>query len=98
MSDIAYFFVLDKGVFLRTFAGKTYSVDYSLDKLESSILEPAVFSRINRKYIVNIKAIRDMAAWSRSRIKLKLDPPADNEDDIIVSIERSPGFKKWLNR
>ena len=98
VDDIAYFFVLDKGVFLRTFSGKTYSVDYSLDSLESGILNPAEFSRINRRYIVNIRAIRDMAAWSRSRIKLKLDPPADNEDDIIVSIERSPGFKKWLNR
>jgi len=96
VSEIAYFYVLDKGVYLRTFQGNSYPVEYTLDKLET-ILNPQVFFRINRKYIVNMESIANMIAYSRSRVKLELKPKADDEDDTIVSIDRSADFKKWLN-
>lgn len=94
-ADIAYFYALEKSVFCRTFENKMMPVDYTLDALES-LIDPALFFRINRKYIVNLEAIDNMLAWSRSRIKLELTPPV-KEDDTIVSIERSADFKKWMN-
>jgi DNA-binding LytR/AlgR family response regulator len=97
VSEIAYFFVLDKGVYMRTFQGNSYSIEYSLDKLES-ILNPSAFFRINRKYFVNMDSISNMVAYSRGRIKLDLKPIADVELDTVVSIDRSADFKKWLNR
>ncbi len=96
LSEIAYFFVLEKAVFMKTFQGNTYPVDYTLDKLES-LINPEKFFRINRKYIVNMDAISNMSAYSRSRVKLELKPKAEDEFDTIVSIERSSDFKKWLN-
>ncbi len=96
LSEIAYFFVLEKAVYLRTFQGKSYPVEYTLDKLES-LINPEKFFRINRKYIVSIDSISDMVAYSRSRVKLQLSPKADKEADTIVSIDRSSDFKKWLN-
>jgi len=96
LSEVAYFFVLEKAVYLRTFKGKSYPVDYTLDKLES-LINPEKFFRINRKYIVSTDSIFDMVAYSRSRVKLELTPKADGEADTIVSIDRSPDFKKWLN-
>ena len=96
-SEIAWFSATGKNVFLKTFSQHTYPVEFSLDKLESQI-EPAHFFRINRKYIININAIENMTAWSRSRIKLKLSPPANDEMDVIVSVDRSPAFKEWLNK
>ncbi|HEY9114425.1 MAG TPA: LytTR family DNA-binding domain-containing protein [Bacteroidales bacterium] len=96
VSETAYFYVLDKGIYLRTFEGKTYPVEYTLDKLES-LIEPAKFFRINRKYLVNIEAISNMIAYSRGRVKLDLKPKADDPWDTIVSIDRSADFKKWLN-
>ncbi len=95
--DIAYFFVMDKGVYLRTKQGNTYNVDFTLDKLED-MLNPASFFRINRKYFVNISSIANMIAYSRGRVKLELKPPANEEFDTIVSIDRSSDFKDWLNR
>lgn len=97
VADIAYFFVLDKGVYLRNSQGNTYNIDFTLDKLED-MLDPATFFRINRKYLVNINAIANMVAYSRGRVKLDLKPKADDEFDAIVSIDRSGEFKKWLNR
>jgi DNA-binding LytR/AlgR family response regulator len=96
VSEIAYFYVLDKGVYMRTFQGNSYSIEYTLDKLESN-LNPSVFFRINRKYFVNMDSIANMVAYSRGRIKLDLKPNADDELDTVVSIDRSSAFRKWLN-
>lgn len=96
VSEIAYFFALDKGIYLRTFQGNSYNVDFTLDKLEE-ILNPKYFFRINRKYLINVGSISNMVAYSRSRIKLELTPKADDELDTVVSIDRSAHFRKWLN-
>lgn len=97
VAEIAYFYVLEKGVYLRTFQGNSYPAEYTLDKLET-MLDPASFFRINRKYLVNMNSIINMTAYSRSRVKLDLKPRADNDDDTIVSIDRSSDFKKWLDK
>jgi DNA-binding LytR/AlgR family response regulator len=96
-TDVAWFYADGKYVFLKTFAGQNYPVDFSLDKLENMV-DPAQFFRINRKYMVNFDAIEGMVAWSRSRVKIKLNPPADDETETVVSIDRSPEFKKWLDK
>lgn len=91
--DVAYFYTEDKITFLITKEGKRYPVEQSLEKLED-MADPRSFFRINRQFIVNIEAIREMYAFSKSRVKLLLEPPCDKE--TIVSTERSPVFKKWL--
>ena len=96
VAETAWFTVLGKSVWLKTFHGNSYPVEFSLDGLET-ILDPAVFFRINRKYLVNIDAIASMTAWSRGRIKLELKPKADDELDTVVSIDRAASFRKWLN-
>jgi len=96
VSEIAYFFALDKGIYLRTFQGNSFNMDFTLDKLEE-MLDPKMFFRINRKYLVNVGSISNMVTYSRSRIKLELKPKADIELDAVVSIDRSAEFRKWLN-
>jgi DNA-binding LytR/AlgR family response regulator len=96
IADIAYFYVLEKGCYMRTFQNNNYPVDYTLDKLET-LIDPSCFFRINRKYLVNMAAISNMVAYSRSRVKLELKPKADDEFETIVSIDRSADFKNWLN-
>lgn len=96
ISDIAWFYALDKGVYLRTFQNHTYPAESSLDSLEQMV-DPSQFFRINRKYLVNMEAIANMVAWSRGRIKLELKPKADDEFDSVVSIDRASDFRKWLN-
>lgn len=96
MEEIAYFFVQEKGIFIRTRDGNRFPIEYSLDKLEP-LLDPAYFFRINRKYLIHMDAISSMVAYSRGRIKLELDPQTADALDAIVSIDRSADFKKWLN-
>lgn len=94
LADAAYFYTKDKITFLITRSnGKRYPVDYPLDKLEN-MLDKKVFFRINRQFIVNVASIREMHPYSKSRVKVEMDPPTDI--DTIVSTERSAEFKRWL--
>lgn len=97
IEDVAYFFALEKGVFIRTFFGQVYPVDMNLEQIEKSV-DPALYFRINRKYIVRINAIANMVSWSKRRIKVELTPPADVSTDVIVSMERYSDFKQWLDK
>ena len=97
IDDIAYFYAFDKSVFIKTFKNKSCVIDHTLDTIEK-IVNPGQFFRINRKYIVNIQAISEMIAYSRGRVKINLNPPADDEMDAIVSIERASKFKQWMNQ
>ncbi len=92
---IAYFYSEAKNTFLVTFEGKTFTVDESLDKLED-LIDPVFFFRINRKYLINFHAIEQMLAYSKARVLLKLKPPV-RSGDVIVSTDRSPHFKRWLD-
>lgn len=94
-NEIAYFIAREKSVFLVTNSGPGYAIDYTLDKLES-VLDPDIFFRINRKFIVSFGCISSMYHYSKSRVKLELKPEPDS--GAIVSSERAAGFKGWLNR
>ena len=93
LDQVAYFYSRDKISFAVLPGNKRYPLDQSLDQIEHMI-DPTHFFRINRQFIINMHSIDEMIAYSKSRVKLKLNPPT--EEDAIVSKERSPEFKKWL--
>jgi DNA-binding LytR/AlgR family response regulator len=92
---IAYFYVIEKSVFLCTHQNERYALEYSLDNLET-LLDPSLFFRVNRQQIIHISAIANMYNLSNRSIKIELKPPSEQE--TIVSILRLSDFKKWLNR
>ncbi|MEN8118293.1 MAG: LytTR family transcriptional regulator DNA-binding domain-containing protein [Bacteroidota bacterium] len=49
---------------------------------------------MNRKYLVALKSITDVVAYSNSRLKLKVQNA--NEDDFLVAREKVKVFKNWL--
>lgn len=94
-ADVAYFFGRQKYVFLVTRDGRRHIVDYTLGNLES-LLNPEDFFRINRQFIINFSGISNMFTYSKSRIKVEMDPPTEIE--AIVSIDKAKRFREWLNR
>ena len=94
VSDAVYFYTKDKLTFVVTRSmAKRFPVDYPLDQLENR-LDPAVFFSINRQFIINVAAIHALHSYSKSRVKVELEPITELE--TIVSTERSAAFKKWL--
>ncbi len=84
----------DKYTMLVNAEGKKYIIQYSLEQLKT-LLNPSNFYRINRKFIVNIQAIKEIAVFSSNRLKLSLH--AFKHDDLIVSRDKVADFKEWLN-
>jgi len=95
IDSVAYFIAMEKSVFLVSVDNHRYAIDYTMEKLET-VLNPKSFFRVNRKFIVSFKAIKNMYFYSKSRVKLELNPAVDSE--VIVSTERSSDFKEWLNQ
>lgn len=93
--DIAYFLSEGRYAKIVTHSNEKYLIDVSLESIYAKI-DPNLFFRVNRQAIVNFKSIQQMIIWSKSRVKLELKPQP--EEDIIVSIDKSGEFKKWLNR
>ena len=93
IEEVVYFYTEDKATFLCTKDARRFVVDFNLDTLDS-ILDPKIFFRINRQYIISIHSIAEMFAYSKSRVLIKLNPPSKHE--TIVSTERSADFKHWL--
>jgi DNA-binding LytR/AlgR family response regulator len=95
VEEIMVFFSQEKASFIRTSDGHTYCIDYALDQLEP-MLDPEIYFRINRRYLVKIDACTNILAWTNSRLRLKIDGIDDS--DIIVARERVQDFKNWLDR
>ena len=92
--QIALFYAVDRNVFLLTRQRKKYIIDYKLEDLEE-LLDPTLFFRVNRTFIVSINSISDVLVYSSSRLKISLNVEFDKE--IIVSRERVLLFKDWFN-
>ena len=91
--EISCFYSENKGTYLQSIAGRNYLIDCSLDKLEIE-LDPFVFFRVSRKFIVNIHHISGIISYTNQRLEVKLI--GYKGDSIIVSRERVKAFRDWL--
>lgn len=94
IEDIEAFYSQDKATFIFTENERSYAVDYSLDEI-INLINPTNFFKVNRKFIVSIKACTNILAWSNSRLKLTI---SGLDEPIIVAREKVQEFKKWLDR
>jgi two-component system LytT family response regulator len=93
LRDVAYFVSEDKISFAVKTDGKRYALDFTMDKLET-MLDPKGYFRLNRQFITSLRAIEEMTAYSKSRVKVKLTPLS--KEEAVVSSERTSEFKRWL--
>jgi len=91
--DIQCFYSMEKYTFLQNNSGRDYAISYSLNQLED-LLDPSMFFRINRKFIVSLPAITDIVSYSNSRLRVKLK--SNDSDELILSREKVQDFKKWI--
>ena len=83
--------------YIYLFNGEKYLVDANtLDDVEE-VLDPERFYRANRQYIINIDAIKTVKPVDNSKLIIRLKEP-HHQLEIDMSRERSPVFKKWLDR
>jgi len=94
VEDIAYFKSHEGMICLHTHTGQSYPIEYTIDQLEH-ILNPIHFFRINRKFMISVKSVVEIHSYFNSRLLLKILPK--EEEQVIVSRERTTNFKRWLD-
>lgn len=92
-SEIAYFMVQNRHVFVILNNGQQLICNATMDALEQR-LDPDMFFRINRQFIVNRDSIHKMTTETRGRVRIEMQPAS--KDEMIVSIDRASAFKDWL--
>ena len=95
VEDISLFYTENKIVFAIDRSGKKFQADKNLSDLEAE-LDPSVFFRANRQYLVNINFVKGFKAYERVKILLDLSIVM-NGHQIIISQETAPQFRKWIN-
>ena len=97
IAEIAYFMADGKYLHLVTHDAKDYILDRTLADVGEK-LPPKLFFRINRRFIISFESIREMVRYSGSRIKVLLNPPTPDGEEVLVSTDRVQDFRQWLNR
>ncbi|HMI07179.1 MAG TPA: LytTR family DNA-binding domain-containing protein [Flavobacterium sp.] len=83
----------NKGTYIHTKDNRDYLIDTTLEILEHE-LDPEEFFRVSRKFIIPLKAIKEISLYSNSRLRIIL--PTYKADEVIVSREKVSGFKTWI--
>ena len=91
--EIECFFSENKGTYIHTFDNRNYLIDSTLEVLEQE-LDAKDFYRVSRKFIISIKAIKEIVVYSNSRLRLIL--PTFKDEEVIVSREKVTDFKNWI--
>lgn len=87
------FFHKEELIYLHTLANEKYISDHqTMDEIEG-LLDPALFFRVNRQYILHIQSIGRITTTHKG-LTVKLKPPFNNEIDI--SREKAVAFKQWV--
>lgn len=93
IKDVDFFYSSDKINYLYKNDGRSYPIDYSIEEV-SKFINPKNFFRVSRSYIVCISSIKNVVAYSNSRLKVEMNGAEQHE--IVVSRERVKSFKEWL--
>ena len=93
IDEVECFYSENKGTYLHTFENRNYLLDTTLEQIEEE-LNPKVFYRVSRKFIIPLKAINEIQVYSNSRLKVIL--PSYKEEEVIVSREKVSDFTTWI--
>ena len=92
--EIAYFYVEGKYRYITRRDGLSFYFDRQIESVLEE-LDPQLFFRVSRNYIVSLKAIQGFEHVLGSRLKIHLLPPL--KEEIIVARSRVREFKKWIS-
>ncbi len=93
IDEVECFYSENKGTYIHTSDNRDYLIETTLEVLEKE-LDPAAFFRVSRKFIIPMKAAREILLYSNSRLKVVL--PTYKSEEVIVSREKVSDFKNWL--
>ncbi|MCD7972143.1 MAG: LytTR family DNA-binding domain-containing protein [Candidatus Azobacteroides sp.] len=93
VNDIAYIYIDTKIVKAVTFEKKSYFLGGTMEEIMLQ-LDPKIFFRANRQYIISYNAIKDLSIWFGSKLAVNLK--ISSVEKILISKARVKEFKDWF--
>ncbi|MGE8552397.1 MAG: LytR/AlgR family response regulator transcription factor [Chryseobacterium jejuense] len=93
--NTAYFFASGKYLFLTTMDNQTYIFDDTIKDIIQK-LNPQVFFKVNRKFIINKDAIIEIIKHSSQKVELRLSPKPEVSDEVFISKMQIAECLNWL--
>lgn len=91
--DFAWLTIRNSVVVTTLHDDRNFVLDKSLEELENQ-LDPANFFRANRQFIISRQCITEIELYFNGRLLVRTSPSSSNQ--ILISKERVPVFKKWF--
>jgi DNA-binding LytR/AlgR family response regulator len=92
LQDIILFYSRNKTVQVLDKEGKWYFSEKSLTELDL-ILDPDIFFRANRQYILNINYIKSFCTHEKNKIQVNIE---HYSTPVIVSQDSASSFRNWM--
>lgn len=93
---IQLFYIKDCQVKAVLTDGVEYNFSLTLDELVDC-LNPSLFFRVNRQFLISREAIKDLDLWFNSRLSINVRYSGIKEK-ILVSKARVAEFKEWFSK
>ncbi len=93
VAEIAYFYIEYEVTFLYTFDKRRFVVNHTLDELEK-MLDPLLFYRANRQFLVHITAIVEVEQYFARKLLLRMN--VDTKEPVVVSKAKASDFIHWM--
>jgi len=91
--QIAFFYIRNETPTIMTFQTQEYSLSQSLDQVQS-LISPKQFYRLNRQYLINFNAIKEVEHYFSRKLFVRLT--IATPDKLLIGKEKTTAFLNWL--
>ncbi len=95
VADIAYIYSENKMARIVSMKDQGYQMNTSLEEI-SKQLDPTLFFRANRQFIISRESVKDIYSWFDSKLAVNLHVPTPEK--IVISRARVLEFKTWYTK
>lgn len=92
-TQIAFFYIQNESTTIKCFDGQEFSLNQSLDQIAGSVSKIQFF-RVNRQYLVNFSAIKEIEHYFLRKLYVKL--VIETPEPLLINKEKSPSFLAWM--
>jgi len=91
--QIAFLYIRNDSTSIMTFQQEEYTIDQPLDQIQS-LLSTQQFFRLNRQYLINFSAIKEVEHYFGRKLFVKLVIPSPVQ--LLIGKEKTSTFLSWL--
>lgn len=91
--QIAFFYISYDSATIKTFDEQSYFISQSLDQVQA-LVSPKQFFRLNRQYLINFSAVKEVEHYFARKLLVKLVIPSPEK--LLIGKEKTTTFLNWL--